>query len=132
MPHISKKRLEQEIFLAMYERFYKTIVSLKNRNESGKFMRELLTPTERIMLVKRLALVYMIYKGHSDYEIWNVLKISPSTVARYHLKSDSKEFIFLTSVLKKHEGLSEIFDKIESFLAHRGRGKGRWDFLNKL
>lgn len=132
MPHISKKRLDQKVFLAMYERFQTALTSLRNKKESGKLIRELLTPTERIMIAKRIAIVYMLHTGHSIYEVEQTLKVSPSTAARYSLKSDSSDFTFLVSLIKKNEGLGKIFDTLEQLLTHRARGKGRWDFLNKL
>ena len=116
----------------MYDRFQKALVSLRNKGESAKLVHELLTPTERVMIAKRVAIVYMLNKGHSIYEVEQVLKVSPSTVARYSLKANSKEFVFLVSLLKKNEGLGAIFDSLDKLLSHRARGKGRWDFLNKL
>ena len=132
MPHLSKKYIDQKVFLDIYRHFHDALVSLKNKNESGKLIRELLTPTERVMIAKRVAMVYMLRKGHSSYEIEKVLKVSSSTVARYNLKHDFKEFAFLVSIFKKNEVLGVIFNTIEKFLSSRSRGKGRWDFLSKI
>lgn len=132
MPHISKKYLDRKVFLAMYERFYDTLVSLRNKSESVRLTNELLTPTERVMIAKRLAILYLIHKGHSIYEVEQTLKVSPSTVARYQLKHDSKDFDFLLSIFKKSDGLGAIFNTFEKFLSHRAKGKDRWNFLLKL
>ncbi|MEK7575382.1 MAG: Trp family transcriptional regulator [Patescibacteria group bacterium] len=131
MPHISKEHLDQKVFLDMYTHFHNALTSLRNKKESGKLIRELLTPTERVMIAKRVAMIYMLRKGHSVYEIEKVLKVSSSTVARYSLKNDAKKFTFLLSIFKKSEGLGAVFDTLEKLLSHRTRGKGRWDFLAK-
>ena len=46
------------------------------------FFDAMLTPTERIMLSKRFAIIYMLAKGYSFSAIQETLRVSPSTVAR--------------------------------------------------
>ena len=46
------------------------------------FLYDMLTPTERIMLSKRFAIIYMLTKGYSFSVIQETLRVSPSTVGR--------------------------------------------------
>ncbi len=50
--------------------------------ERRAFFDDLLTPTERIMFSKRLAVIYMLTKGYTFGAIQETLRVSPSTVAR--------------------------------------------------
>jgi len=75
-PEISKKILE--IFLASFSR-------LIDDQMIREFFNEFLTPTEKIMLAKRIVCLYLIYKKVSLLEISDVIKISTATAARYHI-----------------------------------------------
>ena len=50
--------------------------------EMKAVLHALLTKTEKVMLAKRLAIIYMLENGESWYRIQHTLKVSPSTVER--------------------------------------------------
>jgi len=54
---------------------------------------ELLTSTERIMLAKRIALIFLIEQGASTRKICRLLKMSPSSVARFQVKVERGVFV---------------------------------------
>ena len=60
MPHVSRKRVKKDIFKRMSNEFIENIASLKNSSEIRGFLNELLTPTERIMLAKRMAAILIL------------------------------------------------------------------------
>lgn len=45
-----------------------------------RFFEELLSPPEKIQLAKRLAIIVMLERGNSSYEISQALKVSVATV----------------------------------------------------
>ncbi|HEY4498455.1 MAG TPA: hypothetical protein VJH94_00145 [Candidatus Paceibacterota bacterium] len=53
---------------------------------------ELLTPTERTMLAKRIALVFLIEQNAPTRKICRLLKMSPSSVARFQVKVERGTF----------------------------------------
>ena len=82
MPHVSRhtpvRKVSDKIFDTLLER-----VAVKGSiHERKSFFINLLTPTERIMLSKRFAVIYMLQKGYSFDAIQEVLRVSPSTIAR--------------------------------------------------
>src|SRR3989344_7744615 len=103
MPHISQKRVKRHVFKRMSDEFVKTISSLKSSSEIRGFLNELLTPTERMMLAKRLAMILMLKKGYSFLIIRRTLKLSPSTVARFWKMTKMKSFQFVLKETKKTE-----------------------------
>lgn len=91
MPHISKHKLDQKILndLDTYVVSFLTDTDAKTRK---LVFREVLTRTEKLMIAKRLAMLYYITKGESTHEIGRLLKVSPSTVARFELALENKRF----------------------------------------
>jgi len=83
MPHVSQKRVKKDVFKRMSNEFINSVAFLKTRPEIKGFLNELLTPTERIMLAKRLVIILMLQKGYPFNIIERTLKLSPSTVARF-------------------------------------------------
>ena len=83
MPHISKKKLAGEIHRKIERDLFLYITKGTPRVDMQTVMRELLTQTEIMMLAKRLAVIFLISRGASLYEIQMTLAISPSTAARF-------------------------------------------------
>lgn len=108
--------------------FIETLASLKGRQEIKGFLSELLTPTEKIMLAKRLAIVLMLQKHFPFLAIERTLKVSPSTISRFWRASQEKPFQFLTKKLKGDKAKKEFWETVE-WLLQAGMppmGRGRW------
>jgi uncharacterized protein YerC len=85
MPHVSKKLLEKENFVKIHRQLFKSITKLVSSGKTDAILGELLTKTEKLMFAKRLSIIFMIHRGESLYAIEQILKVSPSTVARIRL-----------------------------------------------
>jgi len=87
MPHISPQKVNNEVLRKIYKLIFSAIT---DRNISKKQQElafgELLTPTEKIMLGKRMAAVSMLSQGISPYETGKILKLSPTTTAKFQIK----------------------------------------------
>jgi len=93
MPHVSPKKVNTKVL----ERIYKLLFYVvSNKNVSQKQQQaafgELLTPTEKIMLGKRLAAVSMLSEGESPYKVGKILQLSPTTTAKFQAKLESGKF----------------------------------------
>ncbi len=92
-----KKDLEQKINSLLHE----AVSSVQSSTESAQFLDDLLTPTEKIVLAKRLAIAYLLLKGYPYAAIESTLKVSNSTVS------------FVALMLKyKSEGLRKVINKL--------------------
>ncbi|HEY4518663.1 MAG TPA: Trp family transcriptional regulator, partial [Candidatus Paceibacterota bacterium] len=69
MPHLSKQRLQKETYVKINRELGKALEKLVRVNKKEAFMYELLTFTERVMLAKRLAIILMLDRDNSYYEI---------------------------------------------------------------
>jgi uncharacterized protein YerC len=98
--------------------FLTTITSLSNPASVNSFIEDLLSPTEQIMLGKRLAIAYMIQKGYTQRKIVDTLKVSIATVGKISLsmkKPNNGYSMVISHMLKIHK-VSDFFDKIEEKL----------------
>ncbi|MBI2476415.1 MAG: hypothetical protein HYV67_04210 [Candidatus Taylorbacteria bacterium] len=136
MPHISKKKLKRKVFLKIHEELFRAIARARNSQKSSRLLAELLTPTERIMIAKRLAIIVMLHRGHSSYRIHTTLKVSPSTLTRFSRKFDEEAYRYIQSVFSSARSTQSggFWDELEKLILMGMppiAGKGRWKFLFK-
>lgn len=119
MTKVSKRLLNKDLENRIFEVFIKTIVDLKNPDDVQNFINDLLSPVERIMLVKRLAIAILLTRGHTYEMIDDTLKVSHPTIMKvslglkYGMNNGYKKVVdnFL-----KHKKREESIDKIEEIL----------------
>jgi len=85
------------------------------------------------MLIKRLAIVFMLEEGFSTYKISKTLKVSDATVRsiRHHYKQN--EFNSVLGVVGKSKFDYKKFLEVLDILLLAGmppRGRGRWQSVN--
>jgi uncharacterized protein YerC len=105
------------------------IKTIRNDRESLDFIHTLLTPTEQVMLAKRLGIMLLIKRGYNYNEIKDILKVSQGTIA--HIKvlfdsgiADTYEKALTAMVAKKrfNDGLGGLESALDGLLLF---GKGR-------
>jgi uncharacterized protein YerC len=84
MSQVSKRKLDPELERKIFHYFFLTLSSL-NKKELEKFLDDFLSPTERTMLAKRLAIALLLSKGYDYRQISQVLKVSICTVGSVSL-----------------------------------------------
>jgi len=133
MTNISKTNLKPEAEQKLLKQFSNLFADISSHKAQSLF-EQILTKSERIMLIKRLAIVLMLEEGFSTYKISKTLKVSDATVRsirHYHRK---KEFNFVLGVVKKTKFDYKKFLDVLDILLRAGmppRGRGRWQFLKK-
>lgn len=135
MPHVSQKKLKRKNFNRISDQFIQTIATLKSPKETQRFIKELLTKTEQIMLAKRLAILFMLKHGYSFTQIEKTLKVTPNTVARYWKQNQKKAFTSITRDIAKDAGKQEFWKELESTLLFGmppyASSKARWDMVRR-
>lgn len=78
------KRKIQEVDLKerriMLDEFFGMVAALKNSEDAAKFFKDLLTPSESLMLVRRIAIAKMLLGGFCFDEIRKKLKVGYNTI----------------------------------------------------
>lgn len=74
--------LTKEEMMRTLDMLYTAAASVKGRDAMKLFLRDLLTPSERIMLGRRIWIARLILQGTSSSEIERKLRVGQNTVAR--------------------------------------------------
>ena len=108
MPKVSSNPLSAETRRGMMQAFVRTLVKINDDALLQCFLDDLLTPTEKLMLAKRLMTAVLLQRGYSYGAVCHVLKMSKTTV---HL--------IQRELLKSGEGYRKVFDRF--FRESRGQ-----------
>lgn len=128
MPHISKQLLEKGKFLDIHKQLFKVIAELSRSGKTRTILNQLLTKTEKLMLAKRLAIIFMLDQKESMYAISNILKVSPSTVARMSLIYENGGYGDILEEMKKQNSFWVKLEKIIPPRVGRNRFKNFLQF----
>lgn len=72
---------EQEQIVTL-DMLYTAASTVQGRDATKSFLRDLLTPSERIMLGRRIWIARLLLQGYSQAEIGRELKVGPNTIWR--------------------------------------------------
>ncbi|OHA33950.1 MAG: hypothetical protein A2928_02425 [Candidatus Taylorbacteria bacterium RIFCSPLOWO2_01_FULL_45_15b] len=104
MPHLSKKSIPTDKKEKLTSYF--SLLLQDPRREA--ILSEILTETEKKMLLKRLGLIHMIAEKYPTHAIASILKMSPSTVSRYELGIVNNRFPSSLKFISKTNPASKI------------------------
>ena len=136
MPQVSKYPLPEELYDRIFELLLKVIASSFSKNEASELLEDLLTPTEKIMLAKRLSIAVLLLKDYPYDSIQEILRVSRSTVADVNrsLKYKGKGYKKFAKRILKEEKTAEFWEKVEDLvlgtLSKGGKGTGSWRYLH--
>lgn len=118
MTQISKHLLPKDIEEEMFDVFWQSVASVKNKKEAEKFFSELLTKTERVMLAKRLAIAVLLIRRYKYDQIKSLLKVSSCTISRVRgwLESEGEGYRFVINRMFKRRAWKEFLEGIEKTL----------------
>lgn len=127
MVRISYLKIKGEDYEKIFSIFYKVLGETEDKNEFNKILFDLLTPAERIMLIKRIAIIYLLMKEIHYLTVCEVLKVSNTTVSKYKLLMERSEGIVpaLKSMVKQ-EKVWLFFEDIFSQIFYPGRPGINW------
>jgi len=133
MPHISSKKLRKEHLQKLYNEFSIALEKSAKKSWARLFLNDFLTRTEKIMLAKRFAVIYLLSKDLPASYISESLYMSPATISRMSLKYGIGKYSSLLKTIKNEEGnIWKILEKILKAGLPPRAGRGRWKFLYKL
>jgi uncharacterized protein YerC len=118
MTQISKLQLPKALENQMNTIFHRALADLRSEGEVSDFLEDLLTPTERVMLGKRLAIAVLLDKGYDQRTIHTIMKVSVSTVSsvNYWLKNKGSGYRNVLARLKNQKEWQELKAGLEDFL----------------
>ncbi|MBI4037551.1 hypothetical protein HY382_00725 [Candidatus Curtissbacteria bacterium] len=116
MSQVSKYPLSKTTKQRLFLLFWESISNLTNSQKAEEFFNDLLTPTEKIMLSKRLAIAIMLIKGYDYATIRSTIKVSPSTIGSIStwLKLSGSGYRKTVEKLLKRERVEKIAANINT------------------
>lgn len=134
MPQVSKYPLAQNVYDRIFELLFGTIADIRRPSEVEDFFKDFLSPTERIMLAKRLSIAVLLAKGYSFTAIRKILRVSQTTIADVNLflkyaGTGYKKVVNKILIAKKQD---EFWQKLDDLLSDSVPPKGRnWYYWRK-
>ena len=116
MAFVSKQPLPKEVERQLHEQFVDVLVAHDDVRAVRKLTYELFTPTERLMLAKRIAIVLLLEKGYSTYAVAQLLCVSDTTAARLDQHRENGRFAAIIKTLKAREHRHSILGMIETLV----------------
>jgi uncharacterized protein YerC len=81
MAQVSRLPLSKALETHMFQLFRSVLADLHTDDEIDDFLQDLLTPTEKIMLGKRLAIAFLLDRGYDQRSVHTIMKVSVTTVS---------------------------------------------------
>lgn len=119
MTKVSRRLLDKTLKNYISEIFLKTIQNIKDPLEVKNFIEDLLSPTEKAMLTKRLAIATLLAKGKTYEEIDFTLKVGRNTIMsiarslKYSKNGGLRKAVQKIILGQKREAL---FDKVDELI----------------
>lgn len=117
MGRVSKRKINPYIEKRILEIFLDYFANLKTPNDINAFLVSLLSPTEQIMISKRLAIAVLLSRGFNYEYIDHNLKVSKSTVATIHrqLMTGALGYKKAIEYILKKENREGLWNSLEEF-----------------
>lgn len=80
MVHLSRFELKENQLKKIFDLFFKVVGNRDDKEEFENVIADLLSQPERIMIAKRLAIIYLLQKNIEVINICMALKVSKATV----------------------------------------------------
>jgi uncharacterized protein YerC len=103
MPHISSQKLDSHLSAKLFKKLLAILERAQSKQSFSSVINELFTSTEKIMLAKRLAIVLMLASGTPQHKIVDILKVSPTTVAKASLRIEIGKYEVILQISKKEK-----------------------------
>lgn len=106
MTQVSKRVLQKNVEERIFDLLWASLSMLSTKRKVALFLDDLLSPTEKLMLGKRLAIAFMLMKGYDYPSINNRLQVSDSTIwnVKTSLTHKGKGYkIAITQIMSKEK-----------------------------
>ena len=115
MSQVSRFPLSKTLETQMFTLFRRVLADLHTESHIEELLDDLLTPTEKIMLGKRLAIAFLLEKGYDQRTIHSILNVSVSTVngVNYWLKNKGVGYRRAIAMVRRDEKWHSFMQKLD-------------------
>lgn len=125
MSQVSKKILPKAIEERLFQNLWESFASIGNPAEAKTFLEDFLSPTEKVMFAKRIAIAILLKKKYDFRSISSLLKVSTTTVNNIYklINLKSKSYNLLIEKYNKKKATKELFQELERYFYRLNPGK---------
>lgn len=113
MIRVAKQHVAQDVLCNIDSQFEKAILSLKNSTHDARYLNELFTDSERLVLAKRLSLIMMLIEDYRWADIRDTLQVSKSTINTVAKDIDAGRYATIIAALKKERSRTALWKDLE-------------------
>ena len=126
MPQVSRVKLNKKTENKLTETLTLILSKVSRDSDMNVFLAALLTPTEKLMLAKRIAIVVLLKENLSDTQISSVLNVTRITVAkmRYFLEARGQGYDVAIRVLENQKLIDELKSVLVKLAGYSFRSAG--------
>lgn len=129
MARISRRKVDEDVLLKLYRLFFEIVSRFEDQEDFSTIVDDILSPTEKIMVAKRVGIIYLLIKKVDYRDIVELLKVSTATVVFYAAlfrDKNSRLINLIKTMLKKEKVLNFFDDLFADLMIHPGVYKGHW------
>lgn len=118
MAQVSKRYLHKKVEERILDLLWTSLSLLSTKEKVSLFLDDFLTPTEKIMLAKRLAIAFMLMKNYDYPSINERLKVSDQTIwnIKTNLKYKGRGYKKTIESIMNKEKWEKLWQDIDHFL----------------
>jgi uncharacterized protein YerC len=126
MPHVSRNKLDKKVEDNLTKTLELVLTRLTKEEEVKGFLLSLLSPTERLMLAKRLAVAILLKEGLTDSRISITLNVTRDTVSRMRLflEARGEGYDFALKKLQDEKLMQDLKKLLLNLAAYTTRAAG--------
>lgn len=103
MPHVSRHELDPDLSKKIFRKLITIFERAGKTRGSSSIIEELFTDTEKVMFAKRVAMVLMLTNHIPQHHIVEILKVSPTTVAKVSLHVEIGKYNSILKISKEEK-----------------------------
>jgi uncharacterized protein YerC len=132
MAQVSKFMLKPEIWQKMFDIFSDTFLRIKNKRNLNNFLNNFLSPTEKTVLAKRLAIAVLLAKGNDYMTIKRTISVTYGTISKVSLllKGSNNGLRQVVDQIMKRDSGKLFWVEIMDLIDYKGKGRN-WSEVAK-
>ncbi len=135
MARVSKQKLNKKTLNQINKRLVDTVARLETSYSTKSFLNDLLGESEKIVLAKRLSIIFMLQENISKYKISKLLKVSESTVKRISFDISLGKYENIKKIINKKKNRLTFWTGMDLVLKLEIPsivGGGQWNILDEI
>jgi len=124
MTQVSRFMLRPKVWENIFNLFSDAFLRIKDKKKLNNFLDNFFSPTEKIMLSKRLAIAVLLAKGNDYQTIKDTIRVTTGTIAKINLllKSNNKGLYTAVEEILKRDAGKIFWKEIADILDYPRKG----------